>query len=68
MRNTDHPNHPLPSLLSPHAVLARAAEQLAGTHRGVFSVETILRYLDESYQLLAATARVTTHVPNLAVR
>jgi arsenate reductase len=58
----------MPALLSPEAALARAAEQLAGTYRGVFSRETILRYLDESYRLLAATARITTHLPNLAIR
>jgi protein-tyrosine-phosphatase len=34
----------------------------------VFSLETILRYLDESYTLLASTAAITTHLPNLAVR
>jgi protein-tyrosine-phosphatase len=58
----------MPALLSPEATLARAAEQLANTYRGVFSRETILRYLDESYHLLAATARITTHLPNLAIR
>ena len=58
----------MPALLSPEAILARAAEPLADRYRGVFSRETILRYLDESYQLLAATARITTHLPNLAVR
>jgi arsenate reductase len=58
----------MPTLLSPEATLARAAEQLADTYRGVFSRESILRYLDESYQLLAATARITTHLPSLAIR
>jgi protein-tyrosine-phosphatase len=58
----------MPALLSPDSTLARAAEQLADTYRGVFSRETILRYLDESYHLLATTARVTTHLPNLAIR
>jgi protein-tyrosine-phosphatase len=58
----------LPPLLSPQAVLDHAAEQLAETYRGVFSLATISRYLDESYTLLSATATITTHVPNLAVR
>jgi arsenate reductase (thioredoxin) len=64
----DEPVHQLPSLLSPDTLLARAAEQLAGSYRGVFSPQTVLRYLRESYDLLAATARVTAHVPNLAIR
>ncbi|MCP2323284.1 protein-tyrosine-phosphatase [Hamadaea flava] len=57
----------MPTLISPEATLARAAEQLADKYKGVFSLETILRYLDESYTLLAATAKVTGHLPNLAV-
>ncbi len=57
----------MPTLLSPEATLARAAETLAIKYKGVFSLETILRYLDESYTLLAATAKVTSHLPNLAV-
>jgi arsenate reductase len=60
--------HQLPSLLSPETLLTRAAAQLADRYRGVFSPQTILRYLQESYDLLAATARVTAHVPNLAIR
>ncbi|MEV4536521.1 arsenate reductase ArsC [Asanoa sp. NPDC049518] len=58
----------LPTLLHPDATLARAGDHLADTYRGVFSLETILRYLDESYALLAETATVTIHLPNLAVR
>jgi arsenate reductase len=57
----------MPTLNSPEATLARAAEQLATKYKGVFSLETILRYLDESYTLLVATAKVTSHLPNLAV-
>jgi arsenate reductase len=58
----------MPTLISPEATLARAAQHLADNYKGVFSLETILRYLDESYQLLSATAKISTHVPNLAVR
>jgi arsenate reductase (thioredoxin) len=58
----------MPSLASPEATLARAAEDLATKYKGVFSVETILRYINESYSLLAATAKITTHLPSLAVR
>jgi arsenate reductase (thioredoxin) len=34
----------------------------------VFSRETVLRYLDDSSALLAATATITGHLPNLAIR
>jgi arsenate reductase (thioredoxin) len=68
MNDPDQPVRQLPSLLSPETLLTRAAEQLADTYRGVFSPQTILRYLQESYDLLAATASVTAHLPNLAIR
>jgi len=68
MNNPDKPVHQLPSLLSPETLLVRAAEHLADAYRGVFSPQTILRYLQESYDLLAATAKVTAHLPNLSVR
>lgn len=58
----------MPALLSPEVTLARAAERLAAIYRGVFFREAILRYLDESCQLLAATARITAYLPNLAIR
>lgn len=57
----------MPTLTSPEATLARAADTLATRYKGIFSLETILRYLSESYTLLASTAKVTTHLPNLAV-
>jgi Protein-tyrosine-phosphatase-like, N-terminal domain len=47
----------MPSLISHDATIARAAEHLAGQYDGVFSPETILRYLDRSYTRLAATRR-----------
>jgi protein-tyrosine-phosphatase len=60
-------SRPMPALLRPEATLARAAEDLAAKYKGVFSLEKILRYLDESYTLLSSTAAITSHLPNLAV-
>jgi len=55
-----------PALLMPEAVLRRTAEDLAGTFAGVFSRETVERYVFESYTALRRTARITTHLPALA--
>jgi arsenate reductase (thioredoxin) len=55
-------------LLNPDTTLDRAAEHLAERFHGVFSPETVDRYLHESYTLLAATARIQRHTPVLAVR
>ncbi|HEX3785306.1 MAG TPA: arsenate reductase ArsC [Pseudonocardiaceae bacterium] len=49
-------------------LLDRAAEDLARTLGDVFSVPTIRDVIDDSYDLLAATARVHTHLPVLATR
>lgn len=54
-------------LLHVDAVLARAAEHLAAQFATTFSAETVQAVLRESYDLLAATARIHTHLPNLAV-
>ena len=48
--------------------LANAARTLARRHEGVFGLETIERYLIESYDLLAARATVDTYLPLLAER
>jgi protein-tyrosine-phosphatase len=48
--------------------LTRAAEGLARRFEGIFGMETIDRYLHESYDLLAATAKVSAYVPLLAER
>lgn len=58
----------LPGLLVPEAVLHRTAQDLAGRFAGVFSGETIERYVFESYTTLRRTARVTSHLPTLASR
>jgi protein-tyrosine-phosphatase len=49
-------------------LLDRAAADLARTLGEAFSVETIREVIDDSYDLLAATARVHTHLPVLATR
>jgi protein-tyrosine-phosphatase len=50
------------------SLLDRAAMELARTLGEVFSVQTIREVVDESYDLLAATACVHTHLPVLATR
>jgi protein-tyrosine-phosphatase len=55
-------------LISPTHLLDTAAADLAARFRGVFAAETIDRYLHESYDLLAAHARIRRHTPVLAIR
>ncbi|MBE7193069.1 MAG: arsenate reductase ArsC [Gordonia polyisoprenivorans] len=57
-----------PSLLMPHAVLSRVAADLADKYTGVFTPQTVERYVFESYAALRRTARVTTHLTSLATR
>ncbi|MFJ5871244.1 phosphotyrosine protein phosphatase [Dietzia alimentaria] len=47
-------------------VLQRAAERLATTYEGIFSPETVERYVFESYATLGRTAKVRTHLAALA--
>jgi protein-tyrosine-phosphatase len=49
-------------------VLARIAERLDDKFAGIFSKETIKRYVNESYALLAESATVTVHLPSLSER
>ncbi len=49
-------------------VLARTSADLTSRFAGVFSAETIDRYVRESYQALYRTAQVKTFVPVLAGR
>jgi protein-tyrosine-phosphatase len=58
----------LPGLLTPEATLHRLADQLATRFAGVFTRETIDRYVFESYTALGRTAKVTTHLPVLTER
>lgn len=53
-------------LLSPDAVLHRAAERLALQFTGMVSEETVERVVYESYTALGRTARVSTHLASLA--
>jgi protein-tyrosine-phosphatase len=49
-------------------VLARVAVRLEDKFAGIFSKETIERYVKESYALLAEKALVTVHLPSLTER
>ena len=49
-------------------VLGRVADRLDDSFTGIFSKETIQRYVKESYELLAANATVTVHLPSLTER
>lgn len=57
-----------PELLMPQAVLSRAAQGLAAKYAGVFSPQTVERYVFESYAALRRTARVHNHLTALATR
>lgn len=49
-------------------VLDRVAGRLDDSFTGIFSKETIQRYVKESYELLAKNATVTVHLPSLTER
>lgn len=49
-----------------HGQLERIAEQLAAQFEGVFSRETVGRYVHESYEMLAARSRIRRFLPSLA--
>ena len=56
----------LPSLLMPQTQLMTTARELAVTYEGVFSAQTVERYVFESYAALRRTATVTVHLTGLA--
>jgi len=58
----------LPHLLSHERVLHTVADELSGRFTGVFSPETVERYVFESYGLLAVTATVPNHLATLTKR
>ena len=62
--NTPHPT----GLLHQTAVLERAAERMAERHASVYATETIRRLSTTTYRLLTDRARITTHLPTLAIR
>lgn len=49
-------------------ILSRVADRLDDRFKGIFSKETVKRYVVESYQLLAKDAKVLVHLPALAER
>jgi protein-tyrosine-phosphatase len=49
-------------------MLKRAADRLDDRFAGIFSSETVHRYVVESYELLAKDAKVLAHIPSLAER
>ncbi|WBM81483.1 metalloregulator ArsR/SmtB family transcription factor [Cryobacterium breve] len=49
-------------------VLARIADDLATRFRGTFSHETVERYVQESYELLARQAKITRYLPSFTAR
>ena len=49
-------------------VLARVADRLDDSFKGIFSKETIERYVKESYALLDDNATVKVHLPSLTER
>ncbi len=49
-------------------VLGRIVADLSGRFAGVFAPETVERYVQESYALLAENAKVTRYLPSLASR
>jgi len=46
-------------------VLLRASVRLEEKFKGIFSLETVERYVHESYTLLSAGAIITVHLPSL---
>ena len=50
------------------SLLFRVANNLEGKFKGIFSIETVERYVRESYGLLAESAAVKTHLPALTER
>ena len=49
-------------------VLTRTAAHLAERYEGIFSPETVERYVFESYTALRRTAKIHTHLTSLAAR
>jgi arsenate reductase len=56
------------ALLLPRAQLSATAAELAAKYEGVFSAQTVERYVFESYTALRRTATVSVHLPALARR
>jgi protein-tyrosine-phosphatase len=63
-----HGRRSQPSLLLPQAQLTATARELAAAYAGVFSLQTVERYVFESYAALRRTAVVDLHLTALARR
>lgn len=57
-----------PELLMPQALLSRTAAVLSEKYEGVFSPQTVERYVFESYTALRRTSTIHNHLPTLAGR
>jgi arsenate reductase len=56
------------AVVASDAVLARISRDMTERFRGVFSAETVSRYVWESHGLLADTAHITRQLPSLTAR
>lgn len=61
-------DRPQPELLMPRAALSRSAAALSQKYEGVFSPQTVERYVFESYAALRRTAKIHIHLSALAER
>lgn len=59
---------PTPPLPNHESALERIARGMARRYRGYFAPETVADFLEESHDLLAARASITTYLPILAER
>lgn len=59
---------PMPGLAYPTEHLRRLAEDLSGQFEGIFSTETVERYVLESYTGLLRTSRVQAHLATQTAR
>ncbi|SMH51024.1 Protein-tyrosine-phosphatase [Rathayibacter oskolensis] len=58
----------LPGLVYPEAYLLRLADDLSEKFHGIFAIETVERYVLESYTGLLRTSKVKAHLANQTVR
>ena len=65
---TEPAAHHRPGMLTTGAVLGRIVADLATRYAGVFSRQTVAAVVEESYRMLAASARVTDHLSALTAR
>jgi protein-tyrosine-phosphatase len=56
------------ALISDTSVLERADDELAARFTGVFSAETVYRYVFESYTVLRRNAKIRAHLVPLTIR